>query len=1131
MSYTYHPKTILRTPLKPLKTSFSKQELQQLFVQKEVQEALFLASPNLLTECKKWLNHEITDKTEEEKLTYSLLKYALRMHSRCTPYGLFAGCGIIENSSDTITINTKKVERSTRLDMNFTCALAQELVKLPFIQPYLKFYPNTSIYNLQHKIRYVEYYYNNKRRIHQISAVDNSSYVQTLLQKAQQGATLNALAQSITNKEITTAEALEFLQEIVAAQLVVSELEPAVTGDEPLTQIINCLLHLSPLEKPVPIFREGLRGVSMIDTKNQELQNIIFLLQNTQTQLTNIDQKIGNEILIYEDLAENLKQLNIPFELSKLFQTDMFLNISPSRHSCGVQRKQESDKNNGQISDNFSATLQNFRNDDKVQDQLTNAITILNQLTSKPAKTNLSEFQKMFYERYEDKEVSLLEVLDIETGVGYAQNTNHTGDVNPLVNDIMLPYDNNQDTELNWSKKQSFLFRKLLIAKQNNERVIQLTSKDVAAFKVNWEDLPDSFSVMYKHLGKREEKDLLSIDNVGGSSATYLLGRFASSNKEIAELVTEIADTEQRNNPDVIFAEIAHLPESRTGNILMRPAFRQYEIPYLSNSTLPEEQQIPLSDLSLSVKYNQLMLRSKRLNKQIIPRLGNAHNYSFNALPVYHFLCDLQTQNLRGGLYFDWGAIKNEFSFLPRVEVENVIISSATWQLKKEQFQELLDKKEPILILSKKWQKKWQLPDLVLLADRDNELLINLKNELSLKMFVAEIKKRPAITLKEFLFDEKTAAVRDEQGNAYTNEFIAILQKEPTINPIRHSLRSDSVDKESSQNNEQIPDNFSATLQNFRNDETNEKTLSVASLPFGEVRRSFSLGSEWLYYKIYCGVKTADRILTEVIKPLTETLIEQQLIDSWFFIRYADPDVHLRVRFHFTDLNHIGTVIQLFKNAIAEYEQTGLIWKIQTDTYQREMERYGTNTMMLSEQLFYYDSQCIVDMLDRIDGDEGEEIRWLFAIKAVDVLLSDFNYSMEQKRELVENLKIGFAHEFNMNKDLKMQMDKKFRIHREAITKVLNAENDETGQLQPLFELLKQKSESIKPLVTEILTIQQNNQLQLHINDLMASYIHMLLNRLFKNKQRMHEMVIYDFIWRTYRSQIAIQQQKQLVNS
>lgn len=50
--YSFNKKQVIRIPLKPLKTSFSKEDLQQLFAQKEVQEALFLASPDLLSECK-----------------------------------------------------------------------------------------------------------------------------------------------------------------------------------------------------------------------------------------------------------------------------------------------------------------------------------------------------------------------------------------------------------------------------------------------------------------------------------------------------------------------------------------------------------------------------------------------------------------------------------------------------------------------------------------------------------------------------------------------------------------------------------------------------------------------------------------------------------------------------------------------------------------------------------------------------------------------------------------------------------------------------------------------------------------------------------------------------------------------
>jgi len=1095
MNYTYHSKQVLRVPLKPLKTSFSREELQLFFLQKEVQEALFLSSPNLFNEFVKWQNGVIIDKTEEEKLIYSLLKYAFRMHSRCTPFGLFAGCSVVKGFSDGYEILPfeeimRSGVRNTRLDMNFTCALAQGLGELPFIKKYLKFYPNTSSYKLQDKIRYVEYYYKDKRRIHQISAVDSSIYIQKIMHAAKQGATLNELAKVIVENEISFEEALIFVTQIADEQLLVNELEPAVIGEESLSQIIN----------KVSLLERGLKGTISID-EERELQNIVKLLQKTKNNLNEIDKTLGNDIVIYEDLAEDLKQMNIPFELSKLFQTDLYVNV----------QKEVKNENSSCLDfglDNGGEFLGNT-----IQHQLTNAITILNQFSSQPTKTNLTEFKKKFYERYEDASVSLLEVMDTETGLGYAQNTNSTGDVNPLVNNIMLQYNNGGNTELVWNKKQSFLLKKLITAKQNNEKIIQLTAKDISEFKADWDDLPDSFSVMYQRLGKREDKDLLSIKNVGGSSATYLLGRFASSNTKIEELVTDIATTEQENNPNVIFAEISHLPESRTGNVLMRPAFRKYEIPYLSNSTLPKEQQITLDDLYLSIQFNKIILHSKRLNKQIVPRMGNAHNYSYNALPVYHFLCDLQMQNKRGGLFFDWGNLKSEFSFLPRVEIENVIVSSATWQLKKEDYNLLL-KKEGVNIIKEiqKWQKKWELPNLILLVEGDNELLINLRNKLSVEMFISIIKKRANIVLKEFLFDKKTAIVKDDKGNAYTNEFIAILQKKRELllqTEVKESYVNDKVDSLAFNSDQQVYDTMK---QN--------------------VTRTFSLGSEWLYYKIYCGVKIADTILTEVIKPFTEKLIDEKLIDSWFFIRYVDPEFHLRIRFHFTELKHIGRVVSLFQEAIVEYEQNRLIWKVQTDSYQREIERYGENTILLGEQLFYYDSKCIVDMLDMIDGDEGEEIRWRFAIRAVDELLVSFNYSSEQKRDFMESLKTVFANEFNMDKNLKIQLDKKFRIHRDSISTILDKTNDKASELQPLFELLKQKSRNIIPLVTEILTIQQNNQLQLHINDLLASYIHMLLNRLFKNKQRIHEMVIYDFMWRTYHSEIAKQKhlKKQVVN-
>ena len=57
---------------------------------------------------------------------------------------------------------------------------------------------------------------------------------------------------------------------------------------------------------------------------------------------------------------------------------------------------------------------------------------------------------------------------------------------------------------------------------------------------------------------------------------------------------------------------------------------RAYEIVYLSNSEIPTENQIFINDLYVSIKNDSIQLRSKKLDKEVIPILSNAHNFDTN---------------------------------------------------------------------------------------------------------------------------------------------------------------------------------------------------------------------------------------------------------------------------------------------------------------------------------------------------------------------------------------------------------------------------------------------------------------------------------------------------------------------
>jgi len=286
------------------------------------------------------------------------------------------------------------------------------------------------------------------------------------------------------------------------------------------------------------------------------------------------------------------------------------------------------------------------------------------------------------------------------------------------------------------------------------------------------------------------------------------------------------------------------------------------------------------------------------------------------------------------------------------------------------------------------------------------------------------------------------------------------------------------------------------------------------------VKRNFIIGDEWLYYKIYSGHKTSEKILTEIIKPVSEELISQNIIDKWFFIRYNDPKFHLRIRFHLIN-SGIEKVIKLLKNKLEPYIENFHIYSVQTDTYKREIERYGKNTIEETENLFGLESIMIANMADSIERDEGEDIRWKFAIKAVDTLYSDFGFNLNMKLSIFEILKDNFGKEFNFNKNLKKQLDSKFRKNRASIESIIRNKGEEYNYLKSVLDFITLKSKQSLTSVQKIINIKKENKLKVEFNNLMSSYSHMLTNRIFLVSPRLNEYVIYYLLHKYYKSEIA----------
>ena len=52
-------------------------------------------------------------------------------------------------------------------------------------------------------------------------------------------------------------------------------------------------------------------------------------------------------------------------------------------------------------------------------------------------------------------------------------------------------------------------------------------------------------------------------------------------------------------------------------------------------------------------------------------------------------------------------------------------------------------------------------------------------------------------------------------------------------------------------------------------------------------------------------------------------------------------------------------------------------------------------------------------------------------------------------------------------------------------------------------------------------SFQQKNKQEVEIENILASLIHMTINRSFKSKQRLQEMFIYDFLYKNFKFNYA----------
>lgn len=719
----------LRTPLFPFsfytdltkKSYLSIDDFLKLLKNPILREAIYLASPELEMQLQKWEKGTVTEQKKIERLQYALLKYASRISTRCTPFGLFASCaaGNFDKTTNTEFEENQTHKRLTRFDMSFLSQMRMELLKDKKIRKHLLFYPNTSLYSISDHFRYMEYTFKNTKREYSLQGFRSNGFMHKILEKAKDGKKIHELNACILDDEITVEEANDYIEELIENQILISELEMTVTGDDYFKNLIKLI-------KEIP-----------------DTGEILEWLYQLNDGLLKIDRTIGNAMVHYEHLVELCKQRVPDLNTKYLLQTDSFLNLrSNTLHKQTIP-------------------------------QLLEAIPFFAKMGVPFPNVALDKFKTEFRKRYDDAKISLNTLMDAEVGIGYGT---HKYDNSQFLDDAPTSFSKGRYQQVNWTGFDDVMQEKLFQAYQNKEHSIVLNDSDVDSFSDKWES-PDTFSAMMEVVPGLVEK--MYIAHFGGSSAANLLGRFTGGDENLFDHVQEIFDFEVQENPNKLLAEIVHLPESRVGNILQRPNTRNYEITYLGKSSLTPSHQVPIDDILVSVRHNKVILESRKLKKEIVPKLSNAHNFRGNPLPVYRFLCDLQHQKGRNSVGFSWNPILLKQPYLPRVGYKKLILAKARWLVKVSDFEKLI-KSDDMGKAIETWRIGIYMPELIDFVERDHRLLINLKNESSILMLYNAVKKRSVFIVEEFLFENQNKGNGDK--GFYCNQYVVSFYKKSKIN-------------------------------------------------------------------------------------------------------------------------------------------------------------------------------------------------------------------------------------------------------------------------------------------------------------------------------------------------------------
>ncbi|MBQ0852862.1 lantibiotic dehydratase [Streptomyces sp. BH-SS-21] len=404
---------------------------------------------------------------------------------------------------------------------------------------------------------------------------------------------------------------------------------------------------------------------------------------------------------------------------------------------------------------------------------------------------------------------------------------------------------------------------------------------------------------------------------------------------------------------DALPAQISSTPlTTLTENVARAPQATDLVIS-LGDYHGPDTYLVPVTDLAVTADAERLHLVSLSCARPVHTLLLNAVDLGHHSHPLCRFLTEAPAALAVPCTGFRWGTAASHLPFLPALRYGRTILSPARWLLTHEdlpptsapwpQWDEALAR----------WRREVHLPERVYLSEDDQHMALDLAEPSHRALVRVHLDRDGTVTLYPAPHPKDLGWTG---GRAH--EVVIPLSTEQNITPVR--VAGGAVPREHSH----LPgcrNRISLHLHGHRDRQTPILTRHLAAL------------------------------LDELGAP------------QWWFVRYRDPDDHLRVRLTCLP-GTLGPAFEAVGHWTRGLRQRGLITHASVETYHPETARFGgPTTVDAAERYFATDSAAAMAQLNIAVGTEVPDPRAVTAASMVDIAVGVLGDSAAAMQWLIKH--------------------------------------------------------------------------------------------------------------------------------